>query len=727
MQLRNNIFIVTIAVMLATIIYTAISLKTSLGIIENNRSSILIQQLNEQEMTTALGTLQLYINNYILYKNLPSRDSINKHKKQFQLQSAKFYRLSAGIKELQASRNHIYRTFPKDMESIEHQLQNLPPKLTLKNVTDLLERNNNPFTEVWKAIDQVRQYQIKALKNSTERTIEDGARFWKVSVFGSILMFSVVLTGYVFISNNQQKRSDAEAKEKESDLKRQENEKLLQLMIDNSSTIIYVKDKNFRYKIVNKRFLQVFKLKNEHVVGKTYEEIWKIDTISEIDDAEQKILQEGIVHDYATKIDFTDKTRYYVVNKFPLHNAEGEIFGIGGIYTDITQQQEHEQELIKSRELAEAAKISQQSFLANMSHEIRTPMNGVIGMTNLLEATPLTDEQEDYVNVIRQSSNILMLLINDILDVSKMQAGMLKLEKIPFEVRESLKQIYLSYKPLADEMGISLTYDIAPTVPEFLLGDPLRLNQIISNLVNNAIKFTSSGGVQIKVNSTQKEEAVFELQVEVIDTGIGIPADKLEEVFKSFTQSCTSTTRKYGGTGLGLAIVKELSEMQGGLVELESKLNEGSTFRIKIPFPLARMDKSMQQKTKGIKLFSSLKNKKILVVEDNFINQKVARQILLNAGFETVDVADNGFIALDMLQKGAHDAVLMDVQMPDMDGMETTRRIRQELKLTLPVIALTASALPEDREICFNAGMNEYITKPFVPNDLLQKLSALLQ
>lgn len=727
MQLRNNVFIVAIAVMLASVIYSAVSLKTSLDIIQNNKSSILVQQLNAQEMSTALGSLQLHINNFIIYRKESSKDSINKYQKLFESEAVRLDRISTNMPELQTWRKRILSSFPKLMQQVKLRLQNLPPQLTFANVVSVFDLNGNPFSNLWIAIDHVRLYQVKALKNSTDKTITDAARSWKVSIFGSVFMLIILFISGIFINTNQKKRSVAEAKERESDAKRWENEELLRTVIDNSSTIVYVKDKNSQFTLVNKSFLQIFQVSNDQVLGRTHDEVCEYKKPQYMRDFEQRILKEGIVQESTAEISFKNKIRHYVVNKFPLYNAAGEIFGVGGIYTDITQQREHEEELIHSRELAEAAKITQQSFLANMSHEIRTPMNGVIGMTNLLEATPLNAEQEDYVNVIRQSSNILMLLINDILDVSKMQAGMLKLEKIPFELRESLKQIYLSYKPLADEMGISLSCDVAENAPEFLLGDPLRLNQIISNLVNNAIKFTSSGGVQIKVNGKQNEQQIFELQVEVTDTGIGIPADKLEEVFKSFTQSNTSTTRKYGGTGLGLAIVKELTEMQNGQVELESTLNEGSTFRVKIPFPLATMDKPQQQKTKGAKLFSSLKNKKILVVEDNLINQKVARQILLNAGFAAVDVADNGFIALDMLQKGTHDAVLMDVQMPDMDGMETTRRIRQELKLSLPVIALTASALPEDREICIKAGMNEYITKPFVPEDLLQKLSALLQ
>lgn len=727
MQIRNPNLTVAVALILASVIYSGVLLKTNLDVVKNSKLSIVLQQINAQELSTALGNLQLNINRYIISRNQTSRDSINFYKKYYQLQAQRLYKITRDIPSLKKSGGILKFAFPVIINQMENKLIALPPKITNTNATDVFNANGDPFSVLWRQLDVVRSYQIKFIKTSTDRTIAAGDISWKVSIIGSIFMFIVVLGSYIYIKNSFKKQALAEAKEMASEAKRKENEKLLQAVLDNCTVAIFLKDKNFRYTLVNKSFEQLLQVDHENIIGKTHDEVVGKTHTEETMVIEDQILSTGEIQKTTELIYHKHQTRYYLTTKFPLLDVEGEVFGLGGITTDITEQIEHENELTQAREFAEAAKLSQQRFLANMSHEIRTPMNGVIGMTNLLDSTPLNPEQEDYVKVIRQSSNILMLLINDILDVSKMQAGMLKLEKIPFEVRESIRQIFLSYKPLADEMGTALNCGVDASVPEFLLGDPLRLNQIISNLVNNAIKFTPSGSVSIKVSAAKKQDALFALKVDVTDTGIGIPADNLDDVFKSFTQSSTSTTRKYGGTGLGLAIVKELVEMQNGTVHLVSELHVGSTFTVIIPFPLAEVDKTIQLKSKSEQKFASLKNKKILVVEDNLINQKVAKQILLKAGFETVDIADNGCKALEILQKEVYDAVLMDVQMPEMDGMETTYHIRNDLKLSLPIIALTASALPEDREICFKAGMNEYVTKPFLPEDLLQKLSLLLQ
>ncbi len=726
MQARWHISIFTLAIILASVIYTATLLKTDLDVVQQSKSSLALQELNANELSASLGNIQLNINRYILFRRQSSLDSLEMFKKAFLAQVDTLCEISDNIPEIRKYGRAIYINFPKALKQQENNFEVLPQQITLQNIAGIFNRNGDPFSVIWIAINHVRSYQINTIKRSTKETIAAGSRAWNVSTIGSIFMFLVILGSYFYIRIIYKKQALLKSKELDSEAKRKENEKLLQAVIDNSTSLIFLKDKNSRYTLVNKSFRQVLNLETEKILGKTHEEVVSAINPEHVIADEIEILSDGKIQESIEIINGKDKIRHFLTAKFPLYGANGEIFGLGGISTDITDQREYENELMQAREQAEAAKISQQRFLANMSHEIRTPMNGVIGMTNLLDSTSLDAEQQDYVNVIRQSSDILMLLINDILDVSKMQAGMLKLEKIPFEVRESIRQIFLSYKPMAAEMGIELICNVDEIVPEFLSGDPLRLNQIISNLVNNAIKFTSSGSVTIKVTAIEENSNLFKLKVDVTDTGIGIPANKLENIFESFTQSSTSTTRKYGGTGLGLAIVKELVEMQGGNVYLSSELNMGSTFTIIIPFALATVDKTERQKSKETQKFASLKNKKVLVVEDNLINQKVARQILLKAGLATVDVADNGFKALDLLKINVYDAVLMDVQMPEIDGLETTRRIRNELNLNVPVIALTASALLEDREICFAAGMNDYITKPFLPDDLLRKLSALV-
>ncbi len=718
--------IVAFAIIVATIAYTFFLLKSNLEVVKSSKKSFFAQQLNAQELSKGLGNLQHNLNLYLIYRNPLSLDSVYFFEKEFQYQAKNLYQLTKNIPELRNVSRFMYFSFPERMKKIKENLKKLPEKLTLQSAVAGFT-DNNGFSRYWNTIDAVRSYQYKIVEARTNETIAAGSNSWNVSIFGSIFMLATLLWGFFYIGTSLKKQSIAEAKERVSEAKRKENEKLFQAVLDNCTAGIFLKDKNFRYTLVNKGFEQIIKADFKDILGKTHFEVVGEKYPEEILSEEDRILSLGENRGSTQIIQHEYQKRFYLTNKFPLIDEEGEVFGLGGISTDITGQREYENELMRARELAEAAKVSQERFLANMSHEIRTPMNGVIGMTNLLEATNLNAEQEDYVKVIRQSSDILMLLINDILDVSKMQAGMLKLEKLAFDVRESVKQIFVSYKPLAAEMGIFLKCDIDESAPEFLMGDALRLNQVISNLVNNAIKFTSNGGVSIKVAASEIETDIVKLKIDVIDSGIGIPENKLEDVFNSFTQSSTSTTRKYGGTGLGLAIVKELVEMQGGTVHLTSQVNVGSTFTVTIPFGLAKIDKIQKQSIKSGLKFASLKNKKILVVEDNLINQKVARQILLNAGFEVVDVVDNGFKALNILQKTVYDAVLMDIQMPEIDGLETTRRIRNDLKMSVPIIALTASALAEDREICFKAGMNEYVTKPFLPEELLQKLSQLLQ
>lgn len=727
LQTRPHILFVASAIIIAFIIYSTILLKANQNVVESSRLSFLSQQINTQELSKTLGTLQVGINRYLIHRRTSSLDTVRRFEKEFLSEAKKLSLIARKIPEIKKSAEIIYQGFPATVVRLEKQLRHLPETLSVKEAKEIYDENSDGFSKYWIAIDQVRAYQIQSIETRTNQTIAAGYRSWNYAIFGSIFMLAVILSAYWYIRIIYRKQFLAEANEKRSEAKRRENEKLLQAVVDNSTAIIFLKDVNSRYTLVNKAFGQLIGLENKDFIGKTHQEMLGEKHPENIVGGEEQVLKLGEIQESKQWIDYGEYKRYFLTTKFPLINERGEIYGLGGISTDITEQKKYEIELTQARETAEAAKNAQQRFLANMSHEIRTPMNGIIGMASLLEATVLNEEQGDYLNTIKQSSNILMLLINDILDVSKMQAGMLKLEKIPFEVKESIKHIYLSYKPLADKNGIYLKCHVDPSAPEFLLGDPLRLNQIISNLVNNAIKFTANGGVSMNVSATPKSDDVFDLKIDVIDSGIGIPENKKEEVFKSFTQSSSSTSRKYGGTGLGLAIVKELVEMQSGTISLTTELGVGSTFSVVIPFTKANSNKNRVQGSLKKQAFSSFINKKILVVEDNLINQKVATQILLNADFSIVDIADSGFKALEMLQNEAYDAVLMDLQMPDIDGFETSKRIRNDLKLSLPIIALTASVLSENREVCFEAGMNDYITKPFLPSELLQKLSFLLQ
>ncbi len=386
-----------------------------------------------------------------------------------------------------------------------------------------------------------------------------------------------------------------------------------------------------------------------------------------------------------------------------------------------------ELEVLEAKKLAEQTQGFQEQFLANMSHEIRTPMNGIKGMTDLLLETQLNDEQKDFTKTIQRSSDSLLVIINDILDLSKIQAGKLTIEKINFNLREVLEHVKGMFKYLLNEKGLILQLNVNADVPAILNGDPHRLNQILVNLLGNAIKFTSSGCVDIRVSVEENTAKEIILNFAIADTGIGIEKDKIDEIFKSFAQASINTSRKYGGTGLGLSITKQLLELQGGKISVESEINKGSIFKFTIPYNYKQADSSSLFIDKDSKEYRSLlKGKKFLIVEDNEVNQKVTRHVLQQAG-GTADVANHGLEAIALLEKNPdYDVIIMDLQMPQMDGYAATRYIRSVLKLSIPIIAMTATALKGEKEKCMEAGMNDYVSKPFDFQFLYNRISLLL-
>jgi signal transduction histidine kinase/CheY-like chemotaxis protein len=381
-------------------------------------------------------------------------------------------------------------------------------------------------------------------------------------------------------------------------------------------------------------------------------------------------------------------------------------------------------ELTSAKIKAEQSSIAKEQFLANMSHEIRTPLNGIDGMAKLLEKTSLTKEQQEYNLAIRTSSDNLLVIINDILDFSKIEAGKLTIEKIGFNLKESINRIINTMVYKTEEKRINLESEIDQNISEVLIGDPTRINQIIINLLNNAIKFTSKGCVTLKCKLVGKSPTNNKIKFEVIDTGIGIEQENLSKIFESFSQEDESTTRKFGGTGLGLTISKQLVELFNGELKVKSEKGKGTTFYFTVEFPIGSSKDWLKDEV-TVADWESLEHKKVLLVEDNKINQFLATTILKNWKMK-VEVAENGLIAIKKLKDQDFDVVLMDMQMPIMGGIEATAIIREELKLSIPIIALTARAIKGVDKECFEAGMNDYISKPFNQSELFNKILNLV-
>jgi PAS domain S-box-containing protein len=421
------------------------------------------------------------------------------------------------------------------------------------------------------------------------------------------------------------------------------------------------------------------------------------------------------------------KTFPVVLNSIAVYDAAGNYVSSRSTIFDITQQQKAETALKEARQQAiESANVKEQ-FLANMSHEIRTPINSVIGFTNLLQKTSMTEEQQQFVTLIQSASENLLAIINDILDISKIEAGMLRIEKNPFSLRGLCSSIETMFYHKAREKNLSFSLHIQDNIPDTLTGDAVRLTQILVNLISNAIKFTQKGGISINITTLTQNNDQVRLRFSVKDSGIGIPADKLETVFERFQQGETDTTRKYGGTGLGLSIVKNLVQLQGGNITVESDPGKGTEFIFEIGYSLVHVGETLPASVSDNTTITAgaFPDARILVAEDNSMNQ-----LLIKFTFQgwnmNYELADNGAKAIEWLQSSRFDLVLLDIQMPLMDGYATAQAIRKQLKSDIPIIAMTAHALAGEREKCLSYGMNDYISKPIHEKELFSLLKKYL-
>jgi PAS domain S-box-containing protein len=392
---------------------------------------------------------------------------------------------------------------------------------------------------------------------------------------------------------------------------------------------------------------------------------------------------------------------------------------------DVTNQKRIEKELNEAIIKAENAVKSKQQFLSNMSHEIRTPMNAIIGFTKVILKTELTPKQKEYLSAIKMSGDTLIVLINDILDLAKVDAGKMVFEKTPFKLSLSISTMLHLFETKIQEKNLELIVKYDPKIPEVLVGDAVRLHQIILNLVSNAVKFTSEGKITVGVRKLTEDTENVTLEFSISDTGIGIETKKIDKIFENFQQAHSQTSRIFGGTGLGLAIVKQLVEAQGGSILVESEVDKGSTFRFVLGFKKANGQTVLDNDITEL-VDNDIKGVKVLVVEDVELNQLLMRTLLDDFGFEC-DIADNGKIAVEKLEKNKYDIVLMDLQMPVMNGFQATNYIRNTLKLSIPIIALTADVTTVDVEKCKAAGMNDYIAKPVDDRKLYSKIVGLIR
>jgi PAS domain S-box-containing protein len=516
-----------------------------------------------------------------------------------------------------------------------------------------------------------------------------------------------------------------------------ESQQMLQLVMDNIPQFIFWKDRNSVYLGCNRNFVQVAGVGSpENIVGKTdYDLPWKKEEADFFRECDRRVMETDTpeYHIIETQLRADGEQTWVDTNKVPLHDCEGKVVGLLGTYENITERKRVESELQKAKESAEAATQAKSEFLANMSHEIRTPMNGVIGMTGLLLDTELTPQQRDFVETIRSSGDALLRIINDILDVSKIESGKLELEQSCFELQLCVEESIDLLASQAAEKGLELAYLFDPHTPHTIVGDVTRLRQILVNLVSNAVKFTQAGEVVVSVtahkltqtnNTDSASSTKYEICFAVQDTGIGIPQNQMARLFEYFSQVDSSTSRRYGGTGLGLVISKRLSEMMGGRIWVKSQVGQGSTFYFTI---IAESVPGSSQVDLGEYSQPQLTGRQLLIVDDNATNRKILTLQAQSWGMLT-HAAKSGIEALEWFRQGhPFDIVILDMQMPEMDGLTLAAEIRKQPDCQgLPLVMLTSMGQQvtgiQAAEVNFAAFLNKPIKQSQLYNVLIQIL-----
>ncbi len=501
-----------------------------------------------------------------------------------------------------------------------------------------------------------------------------------------------------------------------------------QSFLESVPDAIVLIDKKGFIKFVNFQTEALFGYDKFEIIGRKIELLMP----SRFKESHQKLRQNYLVDPKVRKMGFGVElfAKHKNLSEFPVEISLSNLQTDDGLLIcasirDVSSQKSIEKALKEAIIKSENAVKSKQQFLSNMSHEIRTPMNAIIGFTKVILNTELTKKQREYLTAIKTSGDTLIVLINDILDLAKVDSGKLIFEKTPFKLSVSIKTMLHLFETKIQEKNLKLIVNYDSTIPEVIMGDVVRLHQIIINLVSNAIKFTSEGTITIGVKKISKSDENSTIEFSVADTGIGIEINNIDKIFENFQQAHSQTSRIYGGTGLGLAIVKQLVEAQGGTISVKSKENEGSVFSFVLQFAKANGATVLDIDTVELVDYD-ITGTKVLVVEDVELNQLLMKTLLDDLGFESEIVA-NGKIAIESLQINHYDIILMDIQMPVMNGFQATDYIRNTLKLNLPIIALTADVTTVDLEKCKAFGMNDFIAKPVDDRKLFNKIINLLK
>jgi PAS domain S-box-containing protein len=537
----------------------------------------------------------------------------------------------------------------------------------------------------------------------------------------------------------------AALRQQERDLKRQLrrvqqlNEKLdvLSLVASNTDHSVVITDRNGLIEWVNDGFSRITGYEPLDVVGKKPGELLQgAQTDPQTVERIRAGLRSGNSFTEEILNYHKDGHSYWIaMNIFPVRDQHGNVVRYMAIQNDVTNHLQVEEDLHTAKDAAEKANRAKSELLANMSHEIRTPMNAVIGMTDLLFDTKLDSEQLEYLSIVKESAHSLLRLLDDVLDFSKIEAGKLELEAVTFNLRDALAATIKPFAPRAGERGLDLSWEVAPNVPQRVVGDPQRWRQVLTNLVGNAVKFTLAGHVVVRLELASQSNDAIQIRGLVRDTGIGIPAEKLEHIFESFSQADSSTTRRFGGSGLGLTITAQLVAMMGGRVWVESCEGTGSTFVFTTTFapaladgdPAGNVAQHLAAQSSGDRP-APTRRLTVLVAEDIPANQKLVQRILEKRGHQAV-LASDGREALELFRQQPFDAVLMDVQMPEQDGLRTATAIReleQGSGRRTPIIAVTAHALPVDRDACLASGMDAYLAKPLDARGLVAVVEGLV-